>query len=348
MLNKFILCFTALFSFLSPGLALSATPIDLKIAGSGLFILEAKNGQRLYSKSLRVSTDADGFLVSRRGRLNLMAYTIDSEGVPSSVLSKINLSNISLPPAATQKIVYALNLDASSPIKWFPFDATSRKDSERTASFSVSSTIYESLGNPIQITTYFVKRAPGVWGYFVLAQSSALSPEFYIGDPEGMFIVCKGELYFSEDGRLSSAVPSEDDTEDSFGRITAGGIFSTKRGHGIPWANGAMRLEDLAIEFSPDGVTSYATNYSSIDSIQIDGQSSGILNGIDFDGGTIFGNFSNGARRSLFEIPLAQFMGEDFLWRLESGFYLESPDSGAAQIRQSNTGGAGSILVKLN
>lgn len=94
-----------------------------------------------------------------------------------------------------------------------------------------------------------------------------------------------------------------------------------------------------------DGVTQFAGDYAPFDK-QIDGNASGTLVRTEFgDGGEVFGVFSNGDRRTLFEVPLAVVPNANGLAQVDGNAYRVTAESGPFDLVTPGMGAAGSITA---
>ncbi len=153
---------------------------DVAINGDGFFVLENQWGQNFYSRAGEFDFDEDGILVNPDG-LDVQGYPVtgvnDDGSLDLGTMGKIDISNASSPPVATDEISTEINLDA---------------DADVGDTFSTTVSAYDSLGNTTPITIEFTRTATG-WDW------SASWPDSISADPP-----VTGSMEFDSDGNLVS------------------------------------------------------------------------------------------------------------------------------------------------
>jgi flagellar hook protein FlgE len=283
---------------------------DLAINGQGMFIVRdpADNGQ-YYTRAGQFEFDRDSYLVNQDG-LRVQGYSIDAAGNMGP------MDNIQLPPGmsvpqATTEITMGLNLDAGA-IVGDTFDTTL--------------TVYDSLGNPVELTFNFERTAAG-WDYYV--SSSAGTVTAPLDNPPGP----EYSFVFDANGAL---VPAS---------CTPAGVDPTIGVTGLaPAADLAITWTILDGLGATDGsITGYAATSVKTSQTQ-DGYPSGMLQGISVDEDGIFtGLYSNGTMLSFAQVALADFASYSGLAKQGSNLYTSSLASGQPVISTPNTAGVGAI-----
>jgi len=359
---------------------------DLAIQGKGFFVVQSASGEQFYTRAGMFQQDSTGLLVTSAGGYQLQGYAITTNGsqeLIAGTLSSINFSTVSSNPEATDEITYALNLNSDASTPAAAWDLDTFEDASSTSNFSYSQTIYDSLGNPRSITTYFRKVGDNTWDYRTLTAGSNLDPSVLAaGFPnDGTVIIGRGRLTFSDGSGgipAGSLTANNDlnqtlDEDDNFGLgthprnasgvvipedvngdrlIPAGGAIG--RTDGIVWNNGAgstvasslgVPLEhSFGVIGEGSSTTQYAATDSTLKSVIQNGRTQGELQSIEIESdGTIRGNFSNGATRNLLKIPVATFSNEDGLARQGTNLFTESGTSGQPQIGLPGTAGKGTL-----
>jgi flagellar hook protein FlgE len=351
---------------------------DLAIQGKGFFVVQDASGEQFYTRAGMFQQNNEDLLVTSAGGYQLQGYAITTNGsqeLVAGTLSAINFSTVSSNPEATDEVTFALNLNSDTTTPTAPWDLSSFEDASSSSNFSYSQTIYDSLGNPRSITTYFRKSADNTWDYRTLTAGSNLDPDAVAaGFPsDGTVIIGRGRLTFSDgsDGNPAGSLIGNSDTSAGQGLaalpvdasgvtiplvagerpIPAGGAIGTTEG--IRWNSGAGStvnagnppiVHDFGIFGEGSSTTQYAATDSTLKSVIQNGRTQGELQSIEIEGdGTIRGNFSNGATRNLFKIPVASFANEDGLSRLGTNLYSESGTSGQPQIGLPGTAGKGTL-----
>jgi flagellar hook protein FlgE len=203
--------------------------------------------------------------------------------------------------------------NASSPL---PFSFTEVTQANGSGVFT-SFTVYDSLGNPVNIHATFA-----------LDSTPATGPvwRFYLDAPDGAGIlrpVGTGTIAFDTRGNFIS---------------TSGNQFSIDRS-----GTGAASPQQITLDFSSlNGMSTIASN---VIMAQQDGYPPGTLTnyGIGPDG-TISGTFSNGLSRTLGQVALAVFPNPEAMIALPDNLYVAGPNTGTPTITSPGLQNAGTVL----
>ena len=134
----------------------SARPLDVAIVeGDGFFRMSSPGGEIAYSRNGQFNKDKDGFIVNAAG-LQLTGRKVDAVGVVGVGLEALQLPSAAMPPKATGEIAAQFNLDARAIVPTTAFDA----NNSATYNYSNSVKVYDSLGTPHELATFFVKTNP--------------------------------------------------------------------------------------------------------------------------------------------------------------------------------------------
>ncbi len=140
----------------------SNNPLDIAINGAGFFRTTAA-GATQYSRNGQFSLDKEGFMVNAQGA-KLTGYMANPLGdilAGSPIPLQINMAD--LKPVSTTTVNTQINLDSRSLVpSESPFDPTNPSTYNKQTPIDV----YDSLGNPHVMSTYYVKSAPGVWDVY--------------------------------------------------------------------------------------------------------------------------------------------------------------------------------------
>ena len=287
---------------------------DLAINGQGMFIVSDPAGAaQYYTRAGQFEFNNAGYLVNQDG-FRVQGYPIDTSGNVGS------LGDISMPagmsePSPTTEITMGLNLDANA-----------------TAPYDTTITVYDSLGNPVDLTFTFTRDTSGTdlqWDYTVTSTNSALT--ITAGTPTLGF-TSAGALDPSSSGTLVSSA-----TGDGQGhQIQIAGLDPADN------MTFVWRFTDTA--GATDGsVTSYAGT-SAKDSQFQNGYPTGMLQGVSVDEDGVFtGLYSNGTMLSFAQVALADFASYSGLLKQGSNLFSSSLASGQPVILVPNQGGVGSI-----
>lgn len=267
-------------------------PTDFAVQGEGFFIV-SDGSQVYYTRDGAFKTSADGALVNSNG-FRLQGWMADADG---NIDSTQALQNITIPvgaqmkPKATTQIAFEGNLDAN---------ATS------SSQWITSVQVYDSLGNPHNLTITFENTGTNGWDWEATLDGSTATGT--------------GNITFDANGSISSS-----------GTGTAN--------FAIPGANAIS----LNIDFSQ--LTQFGGNPTAYINFQ-DGYEAGSLDMVSTDsGGVLTGIFTNGQSKALAQIALATFSNPGGLLKEGGNLYQISNNSGLPNIGTADSGGRGSIAV---
>jgi flagellar hook protein FlgE len=283
----------------------SDNPLDIAINGGGFFRLD-DNGTITYTRNGQFQLDKSGYIVNTNGS-RLTGYVADSNGVLSTgAPAELNINAADLTPRVTTEVAAVLNLDSrEAPLPAAGFnlnDPTTYHD-------ATSVSVYDSLGNPHTLQTYFVKTASNSWSVFASNDGAAIG-----AGPVGA-------LNFLGDGSIDTA--------------------TTTLPISVPLAvvSGATSPFPVAVDFT--GTTQFGSNFG-VNTLDQDGFASGRLAGFTTAAdGTIVGRYTNGQSATLGQVVLANFTNPNGLQPLGNNAWAETADSGPPLVGTPNTGGLG-------
>jgi flagellar hook protein FlgE len=325
-------------------------PLDIAINGAGFFRMSS-NGAITYSRNGQFSLDKNGNIVNAQGS-QLTGYIADAAGVlstGSAVPLSINTHDIA--PKETDVVNALLNLDSRSnvpgtqlpvaqppvivPVTFSLTDPTSYNNSTSVA-------IYDSLGNPHVLQTFFVRIDPSPsavparvpvspatseWDVFASVDGVLINgPGAASGGPTNSI----GKVGFSALGQLTGATPPFAATD-----LNAFAIS-------VPVTTGAVPvISNPSIKFDMTGMTQYGSPFS-VNSLKQDGFTSGKLSKFNTaKDGTIVGSYTNGKTAVLGQVALANFTNPNGLQSLGDNQWTETASSGTALVGPPNTGSLG-------
>ncbi len=283
--------------FIQGNIQTTSNPLDVAINGNGFFKLDY-NGSLVYSRNGQFNIDANGYVVDGAG--GQVQGTLASNGVLTGAQGALQISQASLPPQATSGLGLSLNLSsASTP----PSGAFNMNDAT-SYNYSTSTTVYDSLGSPHLLTTYYQ-----------LASGTPGNPETW-------------NVYFSANGTTGSGgITSGSLVTLNF---TSTGIISGSAAgntSSLTWADGAS---PSTINVNYAGSTNYDAP-SAVTSATNNGYGPGQLSNLSIDpSGIIFGRYSNGQSQILGQITLTSFPDNQGLQRIGNNYFVETYKSGSA------------------
>jgi flagellar hook protein FlgE len=279
--------------------------LDVAIEGEGFFILkEDGNETPYYSRAGAFRFDDNGYLINPEG------YRVQGKEFDpiTKLLKPGDATDIQVPGTgliqgqATSTMKITTNLDASEPIIATAFSLID----PTTYNFSSSAQVFDSLGNPHLLTTYFTKTASNSWAVNWSAENSAVPPVVLTG--------ALPALTFTTDGVLTgaAAIPP---------------VPTTATIPALAWANGTT---PTAIDVTFD--TTQFNSASVVISQDQNGFGAGNLTGIDIDGdGIVIASYSNGEQTKVAQLVLGKFVNPNGLSLAGSNLYTETTSSGPAR-----------------
>jgi len=291
--------------FVQGNITVTSNPLDIAINGSGFFRLDS-NGAITYSRNGQFHLDKDGYIVNATGA-RVTGYGVDASGaVVAANPTALQVSTADLIPSATSKAGIQLNLDSRAKTITAAFninDAT-------TYDNATSMTVFDSLGNPHTLSTYFVKAAANTWSVYGAADGVAMTGAL-------------GTLAFNPDGTLdatTSAVP-----------------YSVS----MALTTGATTPLTFPLDFT--GSTQFGSTFG-INALTQDGFTSGKLAGYSVsEDGILLGRYTNGQSRALGQVVLASFANPQGLQPLGNNGWGESTGSGQPLVGAAGTGSLGAL-----
>ncbi|MBM4307363.1 MAG: flagellar hook protein FlgE, partial [Deltaproteobacteria bacterium] len=306
-------------NFIQGSLETTDVNTDIAINGKGFFVVEdSVNDEDFYTRAGHFIIDNQGYYVNTQG-YRVQGYLYDNQGVSLiNTLSDIQINqNSMIPPQVTGNINMALNLDVSeTPLVW------NINNPSGTSHFSTGLNIFDSLGQSHQIQVYFTKTADQTWQWNAVVDGSDVQG----GTPGVVQLYGTGDINFDVDGQLSTAMPVSFYT----GAIT--------------FANG----------IAPPATTidlTDTTQFGAASVIQVlnqDGYAAGTVSGINIDEeGNLVANYTNGTRRRIARLVLADFPNLNGLERKGATLFQATTRSGDPLYNMPGLGGMGNISSSM-
>ncbi|WP_022949441.1 flagellar hook protein FlgE [Methylohalobius crimeensis] len=278
-------------NFSQGNLDFTENALDLAISGRGFFALtDNPDGQpTAFSRNGAFQLDKEGRIVNDQGKY-LFGFRKDfSQGA-------LQVETAKGQPQASDDVKLNVNLNAADTTPINAFDPTD----PTTYNQASSVTVYDSLGNPHTITSYFVSQNPTTANSWDVHQ--------YIDGTTDT--LGSTTLAYDTNGTL----------------VSVDGDTTTTEVNYAPYAiDGA---EDLAITYNFAGSTQFNSDFS-VNSVSQNGFAAGDFTGLEInDKGVLFARFSNGNAEKLGQIALARFQNEQGLSKLGNTMWGESSLSG--------------------
>jgi flagellar hook protein FlgE len=317
----------------------TASTTDVAISGSGFFVVQqsptgSSSQETLYTRAGSFSEDENGYLRNANG-FYLMGWEIGDDGElvdATADVASLTPVSVGFESGRTKQTTQAdivLNLDARQSI------------TASTPHFSRSMTVYDSLGQAQQLKLDFTALDPTV-------ETNPSTWALKITDPSGGTFnnpatdtEINMKLVFGPDGKI--------DKDATINLPENIGILTLTDGNldiglsGINWTNNSDPTQGITIDIS--GMTQSASDYS-VGTINQDGAELGLRTGIAIDtDGNVVASFSNGLTQNLARIPIATFTNPNGLQERTGNVYIQTSDSGAYNLRDAGTAGAGNIAT---
>ena len=304
------------------------SPTDLALNGSGFFVVKGNSGGvegNFYTRAGQYNRDQEGYLGNQEG-LRLQGYPADGTGAVGGTLGDLQVEQGTIGANATTSADIGANLDSETAVRT---DAWDPADPSGTSDFSSNVTVYDSLGNAHEVTVYYRKTGANAWEWHAMADGAEVTG----GTPGTPFEGASGTLTFTTDGMLDTETTSASSWD--FVDATPGQAVTFDFGDSITTDSGT----------GMSGTTQYASP-STNTGISQDGYGAGEVAGISIgQDGTIEGVFTNGQRRVLGQVAVADFASVDGLERAGQGLWIETQASGEAVVGAAGTGGRGAVVA---
>lgn len=285
--------------------------LDVAIEGEGFFVLkEVGDETSYYSRAGAFRFNDDGFLINPEG-LRVQGRLFDEMGeLGAGNAEDIQIANTGLIAGnVTTELALNTNLDASEDVL-APLAAGWDITDDTLYNYSSSLQVFDTLGNPHLLSTYFVKTGDNLWQWAWSAELDDGTIEQGLGGVNDAPTVAD-RLNFTVEGVLenSVAVPPA---------ATTGDIPA------INWGNGSDPT-GVAVTFN----TTQFNSASVVISQDQNGSGAGNLTGVDIDNeGIVIASYSNGEQTKVAQLVLGKFINTHGLKLAGSNLYTETSESG--------------------
>lgn len=325
---------------------------DVAIQGNGFFIV--KNGdESFYTRNGVFCLDRDGTLVNPANGMRVqgwMARDLNGEQIVQTAATPTDLVipvGSKDPAKATENVLFACNLNKNTPEI---LEGASASDVAK-GTWNTEQKIYDSFGNEHLLSINFTK-VPGVansWQATVNVDADNADftqTRIGLGTTDGVqntFIV-----NFDNYGQLSSVTDSAGNISNETGEIVLQSSFTVADANADE--NGTPARQSFNINLGTIGsmknTITQSASKSTTKAYSQDGYTLGYLDNYKIDSsGTITGVYSNGTNRVIGQIALATFSNDRGLEKAGDNTYVETNNSGQANIGESGVAGKGSLLA---
>ena len=333
--------------------------LDIAISGNGFFTVETSKGMS-YTRNGQFGVDKNGYI--NNGGDKLMGWQVVpgssptrmKEGelkalmVPNSVLQpKPSDGGVGSTPATVDPIKIATNFDSrqTAPTTTFnPLDPT-------TYNHSTSTTLYDSLGNPLTMTTYYVKQqspAINTWNVFARVNNPNM--------PETTAAATLNPQMLTPTNSLGGAVTTVGAAPaytaavmvfTSAGTLVkpAAGVTASATQTAIPIDFGSyasiVGANPLQVSMNVDSSTQYGNTFAVNEMNQV-GYASASLTSLQVDNtGIIKVRYSNGQATDIGQVVLANFKNSQGLQSVGANRWIETVSSGPATTNNPGSSNVG-------
>ncbi|MCL1145282.1 flagellar hook protein FlgE [Shewanella marinintestina] len=334
-------------------MAFTNNSLDMAINGGGFFVTSSEAGSQDHSftRAGAFKFDSNNYIVDSAGNF-LQTFPVDKEGNSTSVslttTKPVQIPDTAGSPVKTDNVGIQMNLNAGEgTLDPAAFDP----DDPETFNNSTSVTMYDSLGEPHILTSYFVRppnaahtgESNWVAFYAVDGKPVDLDPAAgeYNVDTNGDGTI-DGKASAENAGGWKGAAISFNDTGAYTGSNPA--VIKTEA-LGVGGANvlgpGADGSQTLTLNFN--NPTQYASPFEVTELTQ-DGTTVGRLTNVEVGAdGLINASYSNGSTVPLARVALVSFANEQGLTQAGNTSWKASLDSGPALAGEANSGTFGGI-----
>lgn len=305
-------------------MSFTTSKLDLGIDGNGFFVVADGDGTPVLTRAGSFVPDGEGYLLNTAGYY-LQGYPIADGATPTTIanglggLESVNISQNQLDATATDSAKLWTNVPESATIV-APADLPSANVATSTYSAKTSVVVYDNLGNELTLDVYYSKTtetaADSEWEVAIFNSEDAAAGG---GFPYGSAALSTQTLTFDmTTGELTGGSPTDINIT-----VPNGGTFDID-------LSGSTYL---AADFTVTEVEANGNAPSAVDSVEFD------------DDGVLYAIYSNGDRRAIYQIPLADVASPDKLTPLSGNIYQVSTESGDVRVGFPGEGGLGDLVV---
>lgn len=302
--------------------------LDLAISGEGFFTL-AKSPSEVndlsYTRAGEFKLDKEGYMVNNQGAA-LLVYrpngTAVSDGFSVGVTQPVQINTLTGLPSATDSAEIVVNVDANATA--IPAATTFSTTNSNSYNSQTSVTVYDSLGSPHIMTTYFRKTGANAWNIYHYMSEPATPDNKTLVPVTGGNADGSGLMTFDSGGKLTAPL-----NPFSLGSYTI-----------LP-PTGAANINITSMSYA--GSTQVQQKFS-VNAMTQNGLPAGRLTGIDIDDeGVIFARFSNGGSQTVGKVALTRFPNTNGLAKLGDTAWGQSANSGEPIRGEAGSNNFGSI-----
>lgn len=301
---------------------------DLAIQGEGFFI-EKKGNSSYYTRNGAFSLDKNGYLVNPSNGYKVQGWNAVLN--PETGMMELNTA------AGVEDLIIPVgSKDPAHATQNTKFFCNLQKNSD---THQADLTIYDSTGIPRQLRATFNRTDVNRWDMVIeIPEATEGSVSVSAGDPVENGGNNTFQLVFNDAGSLISV--SDGTNTQTEGVLMPNVSFTYTGTDGEVNQTINLTMGEVGLF---NGITQFESP-STTKAIEQDGYTMGMLEGFSFDdSGQITGVFTNGNRKTLGQVALAKFANAGGLEKAGDTLFVESNNSGAANIGVAAAEGRGSI-----
>lgn len=301
---------------------------DLAIQGEGFFI-EKKGNSSYYTRNGAFSIDKNGYLVNPSNGYKVQGWNAVLN--PETGMMELNTA------AGVEDLIIPVgSKDPARATQNTKFFCNLQKNSD---THQADLTIYDSTGIPRQLRATFNRTDVNRWDMVIeIPEATEGSVSVSAGDPVENGGNNTFQLVFNDAGSLISV--SDGTNTQTEGVLMPNVSFTYTGTDGEVNQTINLTMGEVGLF---NGITQFESP-STTKAIEQDGYTMGMLEGFSFDdSGQITGVFTNGNRKTLGQVALAKFANAGGLEKAGDTLFVESNNSGAANIGVAAAEGKGSI-----
>jgi flagellar hook protein FlgE len=301
-------------NFTQGSIATTNQPYDAAVNGNGFFVLSSPAGQQVFTRGGNFKLDSQGHLITQNGD-----YVQGWNQINGNVNTTGPIAAIVVPTAGIQQSIPTSNFSVTANL-----DASAAVGST-AGTFTSPMQVYDSQGNPHQLTISYTKTATNNWDYSITIPSVDIAGGTGTTTP-----IASGTLQFGPDGVLTSP------------DVTTGAISVPVTG----LADGAadMNLTWNLYDTSANPLVSQFDQQSANLATTQDGAAAGQLTSVNIgQGGSIMASYSNGNTVQIGQLALASVLNPDSLQDLGNNTFGVTTQTATPSIGTPGTGSRGTI-----
>jgi flagellar hook protein FlgE len=300
--------------FSQGSIATTNQPYDAAINGNGFFVLSTPAGQQVFTRGGNFKLDSQGHLITQNGDFvqgwNQINGAVNTTGPINAIVVPTAGIQQSVP---TSNFSVTANLDASAAV------------GDTAGTFTSPMQVYDSQGNPHQLTVTYTKTATNSWDYSITIPSVDLA-----GGTGTTTQIAGGTLQFGPNGVLTSP------------DVTTGAISVPVTGLSDGAAD--MNLTWNLYDASGNPLVSQFDQQSANLSSTQDGAAAGQLTSVNIgQNGAIMAQYSNGNTVEIGQLALGAVLNPDSLQDLGNNNFGVTTQTATPSIGVPGTGSRGQI-----